>query len=50
MQRPLTNKVTRCEFVSTALAATAIAAVAPSACSQPTPRRPNILFILADIL
>jgi arylsulfatase A-like enzyme len=50
MPRPLTNKVTRREFVSTALAATAIAAASPDGFAQSTRRRPNVLFILADDL
>jgi arylsulfatase A-like enzyme len=44
------RKVTRREFVTTALAASAIAAAAPRGFSPSTSRRPNILFILADDL
>jgi arylsulfatase A-like enzyme len=44
------RKVTRREFVTTALAASAIAAAAPQSFSQSTSRRPNMLFILADDL
>lgn len=44
------HKLNRREFVSTALAASAIAAATPHSFSQSTPRRPNILFILADDL
>ncbi len=44
------RKVTRREFVTTALAASAIAASAPRGLTQSTSRRPNILFILADDL
>ena len=46
----MANKLNRREFVSTALAASAIAAAAPHGFSQSTSRRPNILFILADDL
>ncbi|HWN08717.1 MAG TPA: sulfatase-like hydrolase/transferase [Pyrinomonadaceae bacterium] len=43
-------KLNRREFVTTALAASAIAAAAPQSFSQSTSRRPNVLFILADDL
>jgi len=44
------HKLNRREFVSTALAASAVAAAVPHGFSQSTSRRPNILFLLADDL
>ena len=46
----MSRKVTRREFVSTALTSVAIAAAAPSGLSRVQTKRPNILFILADDL
>jgi arylsulfatase A-like enzyme len=43
-------KVNRREFVTTSLAGAALAANVPRGLSQLPPRRPNILFILADDL
>ena len=46
----MSRKVTRREFVSTALTGAAIAAAVPTGLSRVQTKRPNILFILADDL